>query len=189
MNFSALSVTILWLTIISPAHSVEPVTVLGLPLGSGVGLSTRQCKVIELGTDVKSLCWVDSPQLLDGSRTGSIAVPGSDSRPKWAAFGTFEATISNNGTLRSFAINTSDGSVFEEIRDSVAARFGSPKTESRPGARLMSAEWDRDDVYIRLNCAVRSGCHTRFVSAAWRARHVQEMAARKAKDTARPATP
>lgn len=171
------------------AATNAPVTVLGLPLGGKLQMPIRQCSVSELGTDVRSLCWVGTPTVIKGARSGSLQVPGADQRPKWAAYGSYSAWIGKDGTLRSFEVRTSSADQFVEILNSITGRFGQSERESRPGSAIMSAEWTRNDINIRLLCADSIGCNTTFTAGAAHAAHQRDLAARAAKDAARLATP
>lgn len=172
------------------ASAAEPVVVLGLPLGGKLKMPIRQCSLNELGMDVKSACWVGSPNILsDGTRAGGLSVPGSDTRPKWAAYGTFDAFVGSDGTLTSFTIHTTRADEFVEILNSITGRFGQSKRESRPGSRISSAEWDWKGTHIQLICSSDIGCNTTFVSADRTEAARKAEARRKAIEDARPASP
>jgi len=172
------------------AGAAETVTVLGIPLGGKLKMPIRQCSLAELGTDVRSLCWVDRPnRLLGGYLWGSLKVPGSDQRPRWAAGGAYRATIKKDGTLSSFDASTSQSDDFAEISKSISGRFGRPQRESKPGARIRSAEWARPEAQIQLLCSWDIGCTAKFTSAATRAANELELAARAAKEATRPLAP
>jgi len=171
------------------AMAAEPVTVLGLSLGGKLKMPIRQCATREIGTDAKSLCWLGEPFDYKGSKSGSLIVPGTDTRPKWAAYGSFNVSIAKDGTLRSVGVKTSRAEEFVEILNSITGRFGQSKRETQPGASIDAATWDRPDIHIELVCSRSFGCNTKFSSGAEHAEHMRELAARKAKDAARPASP
>lgn len=169
--------------------TAQPVTVLGLPLGGKLKMPLKSCPALKLGAEVPAVCWKSSPHTFDKTGLGDIRVPGADQRPRWAAHGEFNAWIANDGTLRSFDVRTFDHSAFIEIINSITGRFGQSKRESPAGSSTMASEWERPDIYIHLLCAKEIGCKTTFTSAEARAGHLRELAARKAKDAARPASP
>ena len=171
----------------SPARAEEPVTVLGLPLGGKFKMPIRQCEIRELGKDVRSLCWVDRPYVTGGVRLGSISVPGADTRPKWAAFASFDAHVEKDGTLSKLGVQTFSDGAFDEIVSSISSRFGKPSDFST-GPTTKGATWNRQDIHIRMYCGYR-GCQVEFQSPAYYAQLQRELAARKAKDAARAISP
>jgi hypothetical protein len=189
MNYSILLAIIFWLAINSPTHAAGPVTVLGLPVGGKITMPIRECAVREIGTNVRSLCWVDAPSTFKGSSYGMVSVPGSDHRPRWAAYATFNVWVARDGTLETFDVRTTGANDFVEILNSISGRFGQSEREPRAGSAIMSADWTRKDIHITLRCTKVSGCVTSFTSAAKHAEHLSEVAARKAKDGARPLSP
>lgn len=171
------------------AGAAEPVTVLGLPLGGKVKMPIPKCPTNATDTEVRMLCWAGTPTVYKGARSGWARVPGEDQMPKWAANGIFEPWIKNDGTLHSFEVKSPNADQFVEILNSIGGRFGQSQRESRPGSAIMSAEWIRKDINIRLMCARGTGCVTTFTSSEAYAEHQRDLAARKAKDDARSATP
>lgn len=169
--------------------AAEPVTVLGLPLGGKVKMPIRQCSTQEIEGEPKSLCWVGPPFNYKGSRGGALNSPGADARPKWAAYGSLNARIAKDGTIRSLEIKTSRSEAFVEILNSITGRFGQSQRKTKPGASIETPTWDRPNIYIELLCSRPIGCSTKFSSTAEHADHLEELAARRAKDAARPAAP
>jgi hypothetical protein len=168
--------------------AVEPITVLGLPLGGKLKMPIRQCSVREIGSDVRSLCWVGQPTVLKKSGSGPLAVPGANQRPKWAALGTFDASVDNDGTLRRFEFWSPGGNNFIEILNSITGRFGQSDRESPPGASLSTATWRRGWLSVNLFCNRGRDCRTTFAMSDPVAAK-QAAAAEKRKDDARPAVP
>lgn len=179
----------LLLSAAAATHAAEPVTVLGLQLGGKLKMPIRQCSIKEIGTDVRSMCWVDAPTVYRGKETGLVIMPSSDKRPQWAAYATLKITIANDGTLESLRVHTLQASSFTEILNSITGRFGQSKRESRSGSRIGSAQWDSNGMHIELICSYDIGCNSVFVSADAVAASERAVSARKMTDAARPAVP
>ncbi|WP_141828329.1 hypothetical protein [Herbaspirillum sp. SJZ107] len=179
----------LLLSAATATHAAEPVTVLGLPLGGKLKMPIRQCSFKEVGTDARSMCWVDAPTTYQGTKSGIVIVPGSDKRPLWAAHATFRIDVSRDGTLESFSAHTAQASSFVEILNSITGRFGQSTRESRPGSRIHSAQWNSKGMHIELICSDDMGCNSVFVSAAVVTATERAVSARKAIEAARPAAP
>jgi hypothetical protein len=190
MKTSAFPVFISLCLLSGPAVAAEPVIVLGLSVGGKLKTPTKHCSPKEDISNYSHLCWAEPPaNLADGGRIGILGVPGSDQRPKWAAYGTFEARVAKDATLESFEIRTPRADAFVEILNSITGRFGQSDKESRPGSRIRSAQWDRSDISIRLLCSDDIGCNTTFTSPKLAASTARAIAVEKAKDAARPASP
>jgi len=166
-----------------------PTTVFGLPLGGKVKMPIPKCPARAAETGVQSLCWESIPNTIMGGRSGWAQVPGEDQMPRWAAHGFFEPRVKNDGTLESLVVKTSSADQFVEILNSISGRFGQSQRESRPGSAIMTADWTRDDIHIKLLCSASIGCNTTFISGVAHAAHLRELAKRKARDAARAATP
>jgi hypothetical protein len=172
------------------AGAADPITVLGLPLGGKLKMPLKQCPSSLDVRNYRNLCWVGEPTIVSGgTRMGGLGVPSPDQRPKWAAYGSFDAQVAKDGTLESLDVRTFRADEFVEILNSITGRFGQSQHESRPGSAIMAATWDRKDIHIELLCSGSFGCKTTFTSAAEHADRLRELAARKAKDAARPASP
>lgn len=175
-------------TTAGPASAVEPVTVLGLPLGGKLQAPMRKCKDAPPKMDAP-LCWIYSRIGSAGTVSGALHVPGEDARPKWAAYAAFEGNIAKDGTLQQFTVESSNNYPFEQIVDSISARFGPPKS-SKPSASYRSyASWDRPEIGIRILCELSGKCYTKFLSAEVAAderRRIHEVVKRNA---ARPIMP
>lgn len=180
-----------WLSATLPASATEPVGVLGLPLGGKITPS-KACPQKRGTADYRLLCWVHSPvNLSGGTKWGMLGVPGSDSRPKWAAYAMFDAHVTKDGTLDSFDVLTARDDQYQEIFDSVSRRFGQPARYSQSAAKVSTATWRTVDVEVRLECTPGAGCKTTFshVSAQSRMATTRDEAIQRAKDAARPASP
>lgn len=171
------------------ATAAEPVTVLGLPLGGKVKMPILKCPAPDTDSEVRSLCWVETPQRYKGARSGWARAPGESKMPKWAARGFLEPWVKDDGTLQSLTVKSGSADQFTEILNSISSRFGQSQRESRPGSATKSAEWTRDDVHIQLLCSSSIGCSTTFTSGAAHAAHLQAVAAREQKDSARSVSP
>lgn len=171
--------------------AAEPVTVLGLPLGGQIS-PAKQCPQKRGGTDYRTMCWVHSPvRLSGGTKWGMLGVPGADDRPKWAAYAMFDARVTKAGILESVDVLTTLDNQYEEIRESVAGRFGRPNRESLPASGSALATWESSDINIRLACTPGSGCKATFeyISAESRIAAKRALDIQRAKDAARPSTP
>ena len=172
------------------AVASEPVTVFGLSLGGKLRPSFRQCLMKEIGTDVRTLCWISPPGMYHGWRSGWIIVPGESSRPSWAAHGSFEATVAKDGTLGELRVKTSDPDKYIDIFTSINSRFGPPSsTNTVIQKRAYLASWDRSDIKIELACSPEIKCYTTFTSPNRAAFVAREKSAAKAKEAARPLVP
>lgn len=138
------------------AALAAPVTVLGMPLGGKLPYTPSSCPI---NTDkIKKVCWVGTPYAYkDGTRLGMAALPDADSRPKWAAYSTFEIALKKDLTLTEIKVR-SEGIERSEIYQSISSRFGPPWHQSG----IISAKWDREDVVTDLSCASITKCWTTF---------------------------
>ena len=170
----------------APANPADHVDIFGLPLGGKLKAPPRQCSMKEIGTDVRSLCWI-SPQFTHkGWRTGSIIVPGANTRPAWAAHGSFDAAVTKDGTLGELRVSTYPASKFDEIQRSIALRFGPPTGASSVRREAKISKWTRADIRIELVCAPKIDCITTFTSPARIAELEREQKAQQDKESARP---
>jgi hypothetical protein len=171
----------------SPTAALDPVTVFGLELGAKLKAPFRQCTMKEIGTDVRSLCWISPPFTYKGWRTGSIQVPGADRRPVWAVNASFDTSIATDGTLGELKVKTYPSDNFNEILNSVSLKFGpATKVTNLPASKALSASWNRQDIRIELMCGPRIDCYTIFTSPERAAELAREEKARRAKDAGRP---
>lgn len=174
----------------APATAAEPVTVFGLNLGGKLKAPFRQCTMKEIGTDVRSLCWVSPAFMSKGWRSGSIEVPGAGNHPAWAAHGSFDAVVAQDGTLGELKVRTYPVDKFHEIMKSISARFGhATQFTSLPESKALIASWDRSDVKIDLLCTPKIDCHTTFTSPARAAYLAREKSAQREKESSRPLSP
>lgn len=170
--------------------SAAPISVLGLTLGGPIKPSARPCIPANGGTEGKLLCWVDRPDVRsDGSKVGMLHVPGSDTRPKWAAHVTFDAQVSRAGTLDILKIRTFGAKDGQDILASISSRFGTPFEHLPETQQFTRAKWRSPDAFIDMICKSSEGCMVEFRSAEEHTRLERELTARKAKDSARPIAP
>jgi len=169
------------------AKPIDPITIFGLPLGGKLNPSFRQCSMKEIGTDVRSLCWTSPPSMHKGWRDGSVIVPGAETRPSWAANGSFTATVAKDGTLGELRVKTYPVDKFEEIMRSIELRFGRPTSVSPlPSQKAMLASWNRTEIKIELICAPKIDCYTTFTSPGRAAVLGHEKKLQSDKESARP---
>lgn len=167
--------------------AAEPITVLGLPLGGKLPTPVGKCKNAPPKRDAEA-CWVYSRKWPEGI-SGSLHLPDDPSRPTWAAFAMFEASIAKDGTLTQFTVESSDLYSFKTIVDSISSRFGRPLLPAPPPSYMGFASWDRPEIGITTFCKISGPCYTKFVSAEVAAdnrKRAQEVAKR---DAARPIAP
>jgi len=170
------------------ASAAAPVTILGMPLG-GKTKPIRACTMNQIGSfDTTPLCWISTPPLDKGVRKGGLQIPGSATRPAWAAQASFYATVDKAGVLQELGARTHHLRDYAEIVSSVSSRFGAPTLTSSIGPGP-SATWKHADAEIYLLCTGRHGCDISFTLPAYAA--AQRSAAEKqlAKDAARPIAP
>ena len=180
------------LSLAGPAWSAKidtqtpAVPVFGLPVGGLIGV----VGVCPSDTDKsKTPCWVSAPyKHRDGSRSGKIHLPNPDGRPKWAAHIMFDADVSKNGTLKRIIAKTFGSDGFVDIQESITKRFGIPTEGPILSASTYSAKWIRNDISIRMLCALGDFCTIDAASPAWWAAYQLELEERKKKDAARPTT-
>ncbi|QYG01839.1 hypothetical protein [Massilia sp. NP310] len=171
----------------APAGASEPITVLGLPLGGKLPAPVGKCKNAPPKRDAGA-CWVYSRKW-PGGVSGSLHLPDDPSRPTWAAYAMFEASIAKDGTLKEFTVESSDVYSFKTIVDSISSRFGRPALPTPPSSYMGFASWDRAEIGITTFCKISGPCYTKFVSAEVAAdnrRRTQEVVKR---DAARPIAP
>jgi hypothetical protein len=166
----------------------DSVAIFGLPLGGKMPAPIKICSANQIGSDT-SMCWVDSPTSFKGSKSGSINLPGSARRPRWASHAMFDATISKDGTLGKISAKTHRLNDRNEIMKSLEARFGLPTEVSPVADSTSSATWHQKGVHIRMLCSHDIACEVAFSSQDEFDSLQRELAARRAKDAARPASP
>ncbi len=170
------------------ASAAAPTTILGMPLGGQVK-SIRACTMNEIGRlDTTPLCWIETPALDKGVRKETLQIPGSATRPKWAAYARFDATISKAGVLQRLAANSHRIEDYAEIVSSVSSRFGAPVLARSTGAEP-TATWKHPDADIFMLCTRRYGCSIEFTSPAYAAAQKREAEQQAAKEAARPIAP
>lgn len=173
-------------TSVASAQAAETITVFGLHLGGKLKPSFRQCSMKEIGTDVRSFCWIAPPLTQSGWRFGPVIVPNADTRPVWAEHGSFSATAAKDGTLGELRVKTYPADKFDDIRHSIELRFGPPTGSSPAQRETQIATWNRADIKIELICGAKIDCHTTFTSPQWAAVLEQERKKAQAKASARP---
>lgn len=168
------------------AATNEPVTVLGIPIGGALKAMPKTCP---FDTDKsKNPCWVGTPHKhADGSYTGGLHLPDPDSRPKWAAYATFDAQISRERVLDKLSARAHGTRNLKEIQDSISSRFGLP-TSSSSSPSAISSTWSKPEIHIKLLCSPGDFCVVELTSPAYRADYERQMEQRRAKDATRPST-
>lgn len=169
------------------AGANSPVPLLGLSLG-GKFPQIKVCSFNQIGSD-KTMCWVDQPFVYKGQKSGTVNLPNSDARPKWAAHAGFHITLNKSGELDKLDVRSANADTREEIMKSLEARFGLPTTVTPLSERIQSAEWKKPPVFIRMLCSYSIGCKVEFSSVQAYASLQSELSARAAKDSARPISP
>lgn len=160
------------------AHAEAVVQVFGLNLGGKIAAPTGICPASD--GPVRAMCWVSKPSVApSGTRQGTVRMPNTVARPIWAEFGVFSLLMGRDGLLKSLRVETFDGAARGQIVESISARFG-PPTES--------TFWLRPDIAIEVLCAPDK-CWTTFQSAADYQAQAAELAARRARNAARPVSP
>lgn len=168
--------------------ATTPIQVLALPLGGKVKLPIRSCKHSEIGAaEVKSICWVSPPFKYRKRMIGSASVPGSHSRPLWAAHATFKLDVRTDGMLGRVSAHTFSARDYAQVRRSIASRFGEPTFVQPDGSTR--AIWHLKTIHIELSCRDDHGCDTSFSTPELQAEEAAETIARLKKDAARPTTP
>lgn len=188
MNKIALLACLLSISLASMA--AEPITIFGLPLGGKLKTMPKVCPFSKIGDhNYRVLCWVDSPFIYKptGSRLGTLQLPNEDELPKWAAYASFEATVSKEGNLDILKVKSSNGKSFGDIENSIHARFG-PATKISKTA-YSSATWDRPEIWIDVLCDNKELCMVEFKSPIAKADYDKEMAERAKKEARRAVSP
>jgi hypothetical protein len=172
------------------AAAVEPVTVLGLPLGGVVKPPVKACKDLQSSKYLEqSICWVYSNASFNGGRSGALHLPGADSRPAWAAYAEFEAEFKKNGMLTQLTVISRDSNQGGEIIDSISSRFGKPTSSSLSPPFRWYASWNRPEIGISVLCDLGRKCFTRFKSAELAGKEQALIKARVKVDAVRPVSP
>ena len=167
-----------------PAQAAEPVEVFGLPVGGKV----PAWKVCPSNTDkAKSACWIDKPFVHEGVRLGSLHLPNPNSRPAWAAYVGFTATVSAQGVLQTLKASTVVSADRSEIANSIGARWGLPTTTTLYNPGIGSATWSKSDITIEMLCQEK--CYVEFQSAANRAERERSRQEQARRDAVRPVSP
>jgi hypothetical protein len=172
---------------LNSALASTPIPILGLQLG-GKFPEIKNCYNRQSESEEK-LCWANRPSLYDGGKYGDIKLPGSDSRPRWAANASFSVSLSKSNTLNTLTVRTPLYTFRDEVIRSIESRFGPTTKEYNSPGRSQSAYWEKSPVTIRMTCTVKAGCEVVFTSLEY-AQELKTVAERrKAKDDARPVGP
>lgn len=166
-------------------------TVFGIPIGGKLPQQLKVCPVSALGSgaSAKAMCWVDKPfKDKDGTAIGDVVIPNPDGRPEWAAYATFKAGISKDGTLKWLNLTDINGSRKSEIANSISQRFGLPLETTLAQAGSSAAKWQSQSLGIQQICTARL-CEVRFTSQAERDAEALAQEAVYRTKAARPATP
>ncbi len=165
-------------------NSESVITILGVPIGGKVGPLT-QCP--DDSNKSKSICWISDPHVSkNGSRLGTIHLPGADRRPQWAAYALFEAHISKKGILERLQLRTHDAKSQDEIMEAVTARLGRPTQKPLVGPQTFSTSWIGKEVAVRMLCSYGEFCTLDIASPAWWSRYQRDMEEQRKIDAARP---
>lgn len=175
------------LVVLPSAFAGAGVPLLGLSLG-GKFPAIRQCTIRQIGSDT-TMCWIGAPTRGKDGMLGQINFPNSDTRPSWAAHGTFQVSTNAAGELETLSVYGAKSSKRDEILNSIGARFGQSTHESTSANGDLYDSWNRGPVYITLLCSRRTGCYARFTSEDGNRKELARIASSKAKDAARPASP
>lgn len=169
------------------AHAADAVTVFGLPLGGKLKAQPHSCPT---NTDkAKEICWIDKPFVAsNGDRLGSVYLPNPDGRPAWAAHAIFSAKIAKDGVLEELKVRPFSVKEKHVIAQSLSSRFGLPNETTLPRNDTASATWTRGDIFIYMLCDQSEFCVVEFRSPKAQAEREREAAARRQKDSARPAS-
>lgn len=170
------------------AHATDAMSVFGLPLGGMLKTQPLSCPT---NTDrAKEICWIDKPFVAsNGDRLGSIHLPNPDSRPAWAAYAMFSVKIAKDGVLEELKVRTLSAKEKHVIAQSLSSRFGLPNETTLPRNDTASATWARSDIFIYMLCDRSEFCIVEFRSPKAQVEREREAAARRQKDSARPASP
>jgi hypothetical protein len=163
------------------------VPLLGLTLG-GKFPAIKQCKMNQVGSD-KVMCWIAAPTRGKDGLLGQVNLPNSDTRPSWAAHGSFQVSTNGAGDLETLSVYGADLSKRQEIVNSIGARFGQSNHESTLANGDLYDSWNKGPVYITLLCSRRATCNVRFTSDDGNKKELARIAEVKAKNAARPASP
>jgi hypothetical protein len=176
-------------TLSATCQADDSISIFGLPLGGKMPAPVKVCAANQIGSEA-SMCWVGRPSSFKGSKSGYINLPGgSDRRPRWAAHAMFEATIARDGALEKISARTRKLDDRNEIMKSLEVRFGLPTEASPVSDSTSSANWHRKGVHIRMLCSRDIACEVAFSSQSAFDSLQKELAARRTKDAARPASP
>lgn len=170
-----------------PATAAEPIVVLGIPIGGTLKVAPKVCPI---NTDKsKTPCWIDAPyRHTDGSLLGQLHLPDPASRPKWAAYATFEAQISRQATFEKLSVKAAGTGRLSEIQESITGRFGPPTAGPISSPSTYSATWSKPEIYVKLLCSINSFCVVEISSPSYRAEYERQMEKRRADDATRPKT-
>lgn len=176
----------IFLCMLSNTYASEPLVVLGLPLGSQLAEMPKNC--VKIGAIPKKICWVDSPNIYKGTRTGMAALPAPDSRPRWAAYALFDLQVARDRTLDKIEVSTLPPTNRNDIVNSISSRFGHPTLLGPQGPTTYSATWDLPEIHVYLLCS-SDKCHVAFSSAKEHAELARQLAERSKIDAKRPISP
>jgi hypothetical protein len=170
-----------------PAVAGQAVPLLGLSLG-GKFPEIKQCTMNQVGSD-KVMCWIAAPTRGKDGMLGDINFPNSDSRPSWAAHGSYQVGIDADGILEMLVVRGSDAKDREEIMRSTESRFGPPSYMAPMAGGVEWASWKKGPVYIGLHCSRQYGCSADFKSEPAYKKELARMADAAARKAARPVSP
>ena len=170
-----------------PSSAATGIPLLGLTLG-GKFPAIKQCTMSQVGSD-KVMCWIAAPTRSKDGMLGQINFPNSDTRPSWAAHGTFQVSTNASGELETLSVYGANSSKRQEILNSIGARFGQSDHESTSANGDLYDSWNKGPVFITLLCSRRGSCGVRFTSEEGNKKELARIAATKAKNAARPASP
>lgn len=173
--------------IVGNARAGEAIPILGVSLG-GQFPQIKICTASQSRSD-KTMCWKERPTAFPGGKYGEINLPGSDSRPTWAANADFQATVGANGNLDALTVKTFSSRDPLEIVKSIESRFGQTTRETSSFGKISAASWDKPSVAIQMICSYTNGCSVVFTSIEANLANKAEIARRKAKDATRPTAP
>jgi hypothetical protein len=148
--------------VLTHGHSVASTEtpVLGLTIGAKFP-PIKECTEQQVVSG-NAMCWLDTPSIFRHRKSGNIKLPNADSRPAWAAYALFHASLDEHGILTSLKALNSHAESYGDIVASIRSRFGAPTYAFSTPDQVRAVRWESSPVRIEMICSPPLGCQVTF---------------------------